>query len=114
MRLLVIFVLCVGSVRLIEIIGQGNDEVFAFVRSLISDNNRKSRSTNDVAVVKFNLNRKSKQNVEDMFDKVLKAIPKQNPVFYPTKFITGKRIPDLEFFIIVSDAGDDVSKVPRV
>jgi hypothetical protein len=110
---LVILLLCAQNVNLLELIGKFDDEISSYVRDLITDYNIKELATNNVALLKFNLNPIFKQHVDDVFEDVRKAIPAKNPIFCPAidEPPVVNRLQNPAFIIIVTDAGNHVSEV---
>jgi hypothetical protein len=111
MRIILLFIVfSAESVRLIDVIAHENNEVSSYVRDLITDFNRQEPATKDVAILKFNVDLKSTQNVDDVFEDIRRAIPNENPVLVPKmERIVHRNLPDMAFIIIVSEVGNDVS-----
>lgn len=109
---LLVLLFCVTTASSIDVLSDGGNEMFSYVRDLISDYNKQQQANSDVAIFKFNMNSKSTKTVDCAFDDIRRAIPDVNPVVMPpNKDVQGRRLPETAFIIIVSDAETNVSTV---
>jgi hypothetical protein len=112
----VILVICLCNVikgnRLLEVKNQ-DENLANFVKSLIIDLDSQQSETHDVALLKLGKYRSTKRKVDEMFESVVYAIPKENLVITP-KLSEVSRNRDMKkaaVIIIVSDVVDPVSKM---
>lgn len=89
----------------------GNKKLRSFVESIIVDlNARNSITTGDVAMLRLGVNEKSKREVEDLYETVVRMICKENPLIVPNiNEISSKGIKRAALIIMVTDGTSVVS-----
>ena len=89
------------------------EEVSNLVRKLIVEMNFKDSTTRDVVFLKFMVNEKSQQKLDDIIESVIKLVPKNNIVTTPKlrEVTRNERTRKAAMIIIVSDSSDGVSRL---
>jgi hypothetical protein len=89
----------------------GNDEFSFLVKNIIEDLNFRDSSTNDVVLLRLRLNKRMKEKINEIFESLISAIPKENVVTAPrlTRISKNNEMREAAVIIIVSDVYDTVS-----
>lgn len=90
-----------------------NEAISTYVRNLIFDLAQKDSRTHDIAIFRLNQFKHTKQQIDDMFEDLCKAVPKNVIVSYPplSRTITKRNLRPTSYTILVTDISNTVRKM---
>lgn len=88
-----------------------HEKASSYVRKVLEDFNRKSSATHDVVLLRLSVYKRLERQVDEIYESMIHAIPKENPVMMPrlSDMSKTKDTRKAAVIIIVSDVDDTVS-----